>query len=354
MRIYWYRRILIMILIFAVSIGGGYYFIYVKEDQLNQEVNADTTRDMVIPGGMPIGIYMETEGVLVLGTDKVQAEDGMDYEPAAHLVKEGDYIIGLDEQEIRDKSELIRTVSELDHEEVVLKVRRKEQEIDIRMKAVKCGTEEYKLGIWVRDNAQGLGTITYLNADSSFGALGHGIHDTDTNGLLDIEKGVLYTTSIKDIQKGENGLPGGMEGIIVYNNYNVLGSITKNTEAGIFGTVERVDALFSDAEPVEVAKPEEIEIGKASIRCAVDGTVKEYEIEITDINPYAKEMNKTIEIQVTDENLLSYTGGIVQGMSGSPILQNGKIVGAVTHVFVNDPTKGYGIFIEDMMEESKI
>ena len=223
--------------------------------------------------------------------------------------------------------------------------------IDIRVRAVQCAVDDYKLGIWVRDNAQGLGTITYLTADSRFGALGHGIHDTDTGELLDISKGRLYTTSIRDVQRGESGEPGGMEGIIVYNNYNVLGSITKNSEEGIYGTLDRVDTLFKNAEPVELAAAGEITEGKAAIRCSIDGKVEEYEIRITGVNPDAREVNKTIELEVTDQKLLELTGGIVQGMSGSPILQNGKLVGAVTHVFVNNPAKGYGILIGEMMKE---
>lgn len=352
MKRYWYKRILIMVLVFAVSVGGGYYLIQYKQETLNKEVSVNTSGTMVIPGGMPVGIYLETEGVLVLGTDKIKAEDGMEYEPAAHLVKEGDYIVGMDEEEIHNKTELIEMVDKLEDEDVVLKVKRHEQFIDIRIQAVKCSTDGYKLGIWVRDNAQGLGTITYLNADSTFGALGHGIHDVDTSELLDISGGTLYTTSIRDIQKGTDGVPGGMEGIIVYNNYNMLGTVTKNTEEGIYGTVERVEALFSGVDPVEVASAEEIREGEASIRCTVDGKLKEYKIRITNIDKNAKEANKALEIQVTDEELLDASGGIVQGMSGSPILQDGKLVGAVTHVFVNDPSRGYGIFAETMLKRS--
>ena len=144
-----------------------------------------------------------------------------------------------------------------------------------------------------------------------------------------------------------------MEGIIVYNNYNVLGTIRKNTEVGIFGTVDRIDTLFSDQKPIKTAAKEEIEEGPAKIRCAVDGEIKEYEIQITGIDFFTSEINKGLTIEVTDQELLSETGGIVQGMSGSPIIQNGKLVGAVTHVFVNNPTKGYGIFIENMLKEAE-
>lgn len=351
MRKFWYRRILIMILTLAVSVGGSYFLLEIQRSRLEQEVSAGTSGRLVIPGGMPIGIYLETDGVMVLGTEAIEGMDGGTYEPAAHLVKEGDYIIGLNEKETHDKSELIAAVKSLNDDDVVLKVMRNDQAIDIRIKAVQCAVDDYKLGIWVRDNAQGLGTITYLTADSEFGALGHGIHDTDTGELLNISSGRLYATSIRDVQKGESGVPGGMEGIIVYNNYNVLGSITKNSEEGIYGKLDRVDTLFKNAEPVELASADEIKEGKAVIRCSIEGEVEEYEVQITGVNPDAREINKTIELEVTDSHLLELTGGIVQGMSGSPILQDGKLIGAVTHVFVNDPAKGYGILIEEMMKE---
>lgn len=348
---YWYRRILIMVLVFTIVVGGGFFLIDSKKQMFKQEVNAKTSGEkMVIPGGMPVGIYLETEGVMVLGTDEITGADGIKYEPSAHRVKAGDYIVGINQQKIENKDELIEAVDALENEKVVLTIRRKDEEIEVKTEAVKSKKEEYKLGIWVRDNAQGLGTITFLDENSRFGALGHGIHDVDTNELLDISEGALYTTSIKDIQKGENGTPGGMEGIIIYNNYNIVGSITKNTDAGIFGTIDRIDTLFTDQTPVNVAAKEEIEEGPATIRCAVEGKVKEYDIKITDIDYKTDEVNKGIVIEVTDPELLEVTGGIVQGMSGSPILQNGKLIGAVTHVFVNNPKKGYGIFIENMLK----
>lgn len=348
---YWYRRILIMITVFAAVVGGSYCLIEQQRISVRQEVSGEPSPDtMVIPGGMPVGIYLETDGVMILGTERIQSIDGMQYNPAEHLVKSGDYIVGINGRKIDTKAQLVEAVSQLKEDEVVLNVKRNGEEIYIRFKAVECGAGEYKLGIWVRDNTQGLGTVTFLNADSEFGALGHGIHDIDTNELLNISDGTLYITSIRDIQKGESGSPGGMEGIIIYNNYNVLGTITKNTDVGIFGTVDRIDALFSEQKPMETAKKEEVEDGPATIRCAVSGEIREYDIEITGVDYYTNEMNKGLTIEVTDEELLKETGGIVQGMSGSPIIQNGKLIGAVTHVFVNDPKKGYGIFIENMLE----
>ena len=354
MKKYWYRRILIMALVFFVSVGGSYLLIEQKKDAMRREVSAQTSEeDLVIPGGMPVGIYMKTKGVMVLDTQKIKGEDGAEYEPALHIVKAGDYITGFNGKDINTKNELVEAVSSFSEQKAKLDICRKGETIHVKMDMIQCEDGTKKLGIWVRDNAQGLGTITYLDSDSHFGALGHGIHDIDTGELLNISDGTLYLTSVKEIQKGVNGTPGGMEGIIVYNNYNVLGKIKKNTEAGIFGTIDRVDVLFANQTPVQLAKKEEVEEGPAIIRCAVDGEIKEYNILITQVNLWSGEVNKSMTIEVTDPLLLDETGGIIQGMSGSPILQNGKLIGAVTHVFVNNPTKGYGIFAESMINKKK-
>ena len=351
MTVRWYRRMLFILLVFAVTVGGCYCFLQIKREELKKEVSAGTgSENLLIPGGMPIGIYMETDGVMVLGTDEIKSSDGSSTSPAKHLVKDGDYIVGIDEEEVENKQELIEVMQNLSKKTVILHLRRKMEYINVKIHPAKDEEGKYKLGIWVRDNVQGLGTITFLNANSEFGALGHGIHDVDTSELLEISEGTLYETSIQNIKKGQNGSPGGMEGIIVYNHYNVLGSITSNTETGIYGKIDRVDKVFKNQEAYPAASKEEIKTGKAYIRCAVSGEVKDYEIQITKIDLHPGEVNKGIEIRVTDEELLRITGGIVQGMSGSPILQDGKIVGAVTHVFVQDSTKGYGIFIENMLE----
>ena len=221
--------------------------------------------------------------------------------------------------------------------------------MDVKISPVEYAPSQYRLGIWVRDNVQGLGTVTFLTDKSRFGALGHGIHDTDTNVLMSISDGTVYRTSIQDIIRGTDGAPGSMEGIIVYNNYNVLGTIDKNTEAGIYGSIEQIDELFEEQIPIETAAKEEIVTGPATIRCYIENELKEYEIQVTDIDMSGSEINKGLVIRVTDPELLEKTGGIIQGMSGSPIIQNGKLIGAVTHVFVQDSTMGYGIFIENMM-----
>lgn len=347
----WQNRLLVLFSAVFLSSAAG-YFGWMAADAVEQtEVSTEAiSEDTVLVGGMPVGIYMETDGVMVLDTDHIKGIDGVDYEPAGHLVKCGDYITGFNGKKIDNKKELMESLKELDEDEVVLQLRRDDETIDVKVKPVECEPDEYKLGIWVRDNVQGLGTVTFLTGNSEFGALGHGIHDTDTNVLLSIADGTLYKTSIHSIKKGENGIPGSMEGIIVYNGYNKLGTIEKNTDEGIYGKVDKIDELFTNQIPVQTAAKEEVEVGDATIRCFVDNEVKEYNIKVTDIDYSGREANKGLVIQVTDPGLLEKTGGIIQGMSGSPILQNGKLIGAVTHVFVQDSTKGYGIFIENMLE----
>ena len=352
MRKRWYRRFLIMVILLVSILGTGLSIEQLQTEYEKQQVSTgDVSNQIVIPGGMPIGIYMKTDGVLVLGTDSIQSSDGRELSPAEKLVKSGDYIVGFNGDEVSTKKELITKIEKLETDSVVLQLRREEEIISVKVKPVLTDGETYKLGIWVRDSVQGLGTVTYITTNHEFGALGHGIHDTDTDELLEIEEGRVYDTKILRIEKGKKGSPGGMEGMIVYNRYNILGSIDENTDIGVFGTIKNTDALITDDTPVTVCSKNNVKIGAASIRCCVDGQVEEYEIEIQRVNFFSMEANKGLVIKVVDEKLLEITGGIVQGMSGSPILQNGKIVGAVTHVLVNDPTRGYGIFIEDMMKQ---
>lgn len=348
----WKKRLFGLILLFACCMYGPVG--WTAADVLPEETSGavEMGEDTVLVGGMPVGIYMETEGVLVLDTQGVTGLDGQEHEPAHNLVRAGDYIIRVNEMQISDKKELIQTLERLDRKEVVLSIKRDEEEIDVKLDAVECEPGEFKLGIWVKDNIQGLGTITFLNQNNEFGALGHGIHDTDTGVLLNLSEGRVYKTSIRSVVKGTDGVPGSMEGLIVYNRYNRLGTIRKNTEIGIYGTLDDVQSLFEEQMAVQVASKEEVHVGLAMIRCYVQDSIEEYEIQILEINEAASDTNKGMVIEVTDERLLQQTGGIVQGMSGSPILQDGKLVGAVTHVFVNDPTKGYGIFADIMIRET--
>lgn len=317
----------------------------IKDIQVNT-----VEKKSVIPGGLPIGIYMKTEGILVVGTGTVGGMDGLDYEPAVNILQSGDYILSVNGCEIQKKEELVEKVNEAKGQQVSLTVRRNGETTELSLAPVQTGNEEYKLGIWVRDDTQGIGTLTYVDSEGEFGALGHGISDVDTGGLLFLKTGTLYHTDILSVNKGERGVPGELAGVIRYQDDQILGEINENTNRGIFGTVnDRLRSGMSE-DTVEVAFKQEIEQGPATIYCAVDGQVKEYGIQIEKIYLNSKEANKGMVIRVTDEELLAKTGGIVQGMSGSPILQNGKLVGAVTHVFIQDSTCGYGIFAENMLE----
>ncbi|MCI9659148.1 MAG: SpoIVB peptidase [Lachnospiraceae bacterium] len=306
-------------------------------------------RKRVIPGGIPIGIYLETEGVYVVGTGEIEAEDGLSYEPAYQIVQTGDYILAVNGKKIRDKDELIACVQENRSDIMILKLLRGEEVIQVRLHAVKTKEEDYKLGIWVKDDIQGIGTLTYMTEDAGFGALGHGITDTDTGELLETSCGSLYDTNILDIIKGEKGTPGEISGMITYSDRHIRGNIHKNTAAGIFGTIDQRVRADLNTEAVEVGFKQEIRRGPALIRSSVSGELKEYQIQIQEIRLNEDDVNKGMVFQVTDPELLELTGGVIQGMSGSPILQNGKLVGAVTHVFVNDPSRGYGIFAETMI-----
>lgn len=304
----------------------------------------------VIPGGIPIGIYMETRGILIIGTGEVTGIDGLTYEPAYRIVQRGDYIQAINGKPVSDKEDLIDVVNAEGGQDVILDLDRNGETIQVKVEAVQTSQEEYKLGIWVRDNTQGIGTLTFLTENGQFGALGHGVNDVDTGSLLEIAQGALYDTNIIDIKKGEKGTPGELSGLIRYRKELICGELTENTTVGIFGEGE--DRLYErlEKQPLQVGYKQEIELGEAYVRSSVSGVMKDYQVEILEIHRKDEDMNKGIILKVTDPELLDLTGGIVQGMSGSPIIQNGKLVGAVTHVFVQDSTKGFGVFIENMLE----
>jgi len=300
--------------------------------------------------GTPIGLYMETQGVMIINAGEIIAADGLSYRPAEHIVQSGDYILEVNGTAISDKKQLIQLIHESNGETMQLVVNRKGEKVPLSLTPLLAEDNMYKLGIWVRDNTQGIGTVTYVDASGNYGALGHGISDIDTGELLKIENGELYKAEIYSVMKGTKGNPGELTGIIDYNEDNKIGSIDSNSETGIFGNLPDSSRKYLNLTPVEVGFKQEAEVGKASVLTTVEGAAMEYEIEITEIFWEQADTNKAFAIQVTDPRLLAYTGGIVQGMSGSPILQNGKIIGAVTHVFVQDSTCGYGIFIENMMQ----
>lgn len=306
----------------------------------------------VIPGGNPVGIYIETEGTLVLGTQSVDGMDGISHEPAKNVVKTGDYIKKVNGIAVHSKEELTEIVKEQGNSPVVLELLRKNKLISVKIDPVLSKEkEEYQLGIWVRDNSQGIGTMTYISGDR-FGALGHGIHDIDTGGMMDVDGGYIFGSRILSIKKGAKGKPGEMIGTVCYDFEHPYGTIQKNTDYGIYGEIRAELKEQVKQEEVEVGVKSEVKKGKAYLRSAISGQMEDYEIEITDVDASNKNLAKGMVIKITDKRLLNLTNGIVQGMSGTPILQNGKLIGAVTHVFVQDSTQGYGTFIENMLKES--
>ena len=310
-------------------------------------IPADSTS--VLVSGNTVGIYMKTEGVLVVDTGEIISQNGTMEDPAKNIVKPGDYIVAFNDQTVHSKKELMNDLKELESENVELGVVREGENIQLSLTPVKDTKGEYKLGIWVRDNTQGIGTLTFVSENGAYGALGHGISDVDTGELLNIQNGSLYQAQIVGIHKGSSGSPGELAGLIQYETEKVIGSIEKNCEQGIYGELSEISSDL-DLQKMKISYKQEIEIGPAAVRCCVDGRVREFEAEITRIDMNHEDTNKSFVIHITDPELLQITGGIVQGMSGSPVLQNGRIVGAVTHVLVNDPTRGYGIFIENMLE----
>lgn len=311
-----------------------------------------TEASSVYVSGSTVGIYMETEGVLIIDTGEILCEGGTAREPAKNIVRPGDYIVAFNEQKVSNKKELMENLEILDGEDVILDVIRNGEKIPVSLTPVKDAGGEYKLGIWVRDNTQGIGTLTCVDEKGRYGALGHGISDVDTGELLHISKGALYQAEILGIQKGQSGSPGELSGLIRYEPGQIIGAVDTNSKNGIYGSFYDRRAGIP-VKKTEVAYKQELEVGPASILCCVDGSVKEYDAEITRIDMNHEDTNKSFVIHVTDPELLEITGGIVQGMSGSPILQKGKFAGAVTHVFVQDSTSGYGIFAETMLENIK-
>lgn len=303
-------------------------------------------KQSVYASGEPIGIYVHTDGILVLGTASVEDVGGKEWKPAENLVKSGDYIVSVNGEVVCEKEELINKIDKYGAKREILGILRDGEYIEVSMMPIENKQGRYLLGIWVRDDLAGVGTLTYYKEDGTFGALGHAVSDGDTGTQMSMAEGWIYQADIIGIKKGENGKPGELSGIIDYNKNCCLGTITENTELGIRGELQ---THLQGSQCYEVGYKQNIRTGTAYIVSSVSGESKSYEIMVESLDYSGKQENKGILFKVTDPELLELTGGIVQGMSGSPIIQDGKIIGAVTHVFVSDAAKGYGIFIENML-----
>lgn len=307
--------------------------------------------ESVYPVGIPIGIYVKTDGVLVAGLGNIRSADGREICPCENVLQTGDYILSVNEEEVARKGEIIEKIKASGGNPVIMTIRRNGQISKVKVTPVMNEAGEYQIGVWIRDSAQGIGTLTYIDEDNGFGALGHGINDIDTTDLMEIDYGGLYETQIVSIKKGESGEPGEISGVIRFVDEAKEGEIQSNTPNGIYGVMDvEVSKLgLYDNMRYPVAMKQDIQLGSAGILCTINGKTDIYDVEIKEIDYSQSEGNRGLVLEITDPVLLAQTGGIIQGMSGSPIVQNGKFVGAVTHVFVNDPTRGYGIFAETML-----
>ena len=307
----------------------------------------------LVPGGKAVGIKMFTKGLICVGSQSIQGENGESYNIAKALnIKESDIILSANGTELHTIEQLGEIVSNSNGKPVSLII--KSGNVEEKKVATPIKTSEgYKLGLWVRDSTAGIGTVTFVDkASNAFGALGHPITDVDTGVLMPIDKGSITNAEIIGVEKGSRGVPGELYGLFGGVDED-CGVITKNTNQGIYGQTISDCQLTYNNQPVLVASAQQVKTGYAEIYANIDGnTVEKYEIEITKVLRYAPD-SKNLIIKIKDKRLLDKTGGIVQGMSGSPIIQDGKLIGAVTHVFVNDPSRGYGIFIENMLAQTK-
>lgn len=333
--------------------------------------------------GRLTGIYEQTEGVLVVNVAEVEDESGEKLTPGKGKVKCGDYIISVNGRSVADKEELSDTVNDImneyegelrneskdynaaesnnlsenaenvsDKNKIKIKFLREGKEKTAKITPVRASDGKYYMGIWVKDDLAGIGTITYYTKDGRFGALGHGIGDgTESGNLLSAGSGDLYAMELTKIKKGKSGEPGELGGVVYFGKKSHIGTLDCNSDLGIYGKLddEELEKYSAEDEFYPVASTDEIKTGEAQIISEISGKLEKYNIEIINVDRRAKDTNKGLVIKVTDERLLDMTGGIVQGTSGSPIIQDGRIIGAVTHVFVDDPTRGYGICIEEML-----
>ena len=357
---------------------------YEETDKISDGISVEG----VYACGRLTGIYEQTEGVLVVNTTEVTDEEGKKVNPADKKVQCGDYILSVNGRTVADKEELSEAVNDImkqydeSHEDksgtvesqkeiinenksdsskikteinkrtVKIKFLRGGEAMSADITPVRMDDGRYYMGIWVKDDLAGIGTITYYTKDGRFGALGHGIGDgTQSGNLLYANSGDLYSMKLTKIKKGKAGVPGEIGGVVYFGKKSHIGTLDCNSNLGIYGQLDSDELSEYAAEDTyyPVAGKDEIHTGSAQMISEISGKLEKYNLEITNIDKKATDTNKGMELKVTDDRLIELSGGIVQGTSGSPIIQDGKIIGAVTHVFVDDPTGGYGICIDEML-----
>lgn len=315
-------------------------------------IQAFAIPDKLVPIGQTTGIKILCDGVMVSSVTQIQTENGVKTPAKEASINTGDIIKTINGEKIISNDHVAEILNLTQNNEVLIEIERDGVILEKKVTPVAdINDGNYKIGVWVRDSMAGIGTITFFDPETNnYGALGHSIAEGESGNVMPVRQGELVPSTVTGVKKGEVGNPGELEGS--FDVTREIGSVNSNTESGIFGTIDANYLLTNNA--LEVAEKKEITEGVAYIMSNISGNNTEnYEINITKINK-SSDTTKNFVIEITDENLIEQTGGIVQGMSGSPIIQNGKIIGAVTHVFVNDPTKGYGIFITNMLETAEL
>lgn len=318
---------------------------------LNKRNN--TIDKKVYLGGKTIGMSFDDEGAIVIGINEFLSTRGLISPAADSNLRIGDVITEIDGKKITNSSALANVLQDIGNKEVKIVIKHgqivEERTIKPDFDMI---SKTFKLGLWVKDAGSGIGTLTFIEDDGYFGSLGHPVVDSQSGKILKVDSGSVYTCNILSIEKGISGKAGELRGII--NNNNKIGDVITNNRYGVYGKIDKGNYGGNNEKMIQVAAANEVKPGKAKIICSLDSDIpKEYDIEIVKAAVQTKVQDKGMVIRVTDKNLLELTGGIVQGMSGSPIVQNGKLVGAVTHVFVSDPTRGYGIYAEWMLETAE-
>ncbi len=314
-------------------------------------LNADDTN--VYVGGDIVGFSLNGDGVVIIGFGNVETKEGSFNTTENSGLKKGDIILEIDETPVNSVADICKIANKEENKnrQLSLKYRRQNNEYITKIwSKFDVNSEIYKFGLWVKDDISGIGTLTYIREDSNrFGALGHAICESDTKTIYDINKGEMYKCSILGLKKGTKGRAGELKGLFIQNKNNKLGEVDKNSDCGVFGNVT---TDFSNREKMLAGGRLYAKPGKAFIRTSIDnGEMKDYEVEIIKTNYQSSSNEKSMVIRVTDKELLKKTGGIIQGMSGSPIIQNNRVIGAITHVFINDPTKGFGIYLDWMINQ---
>lgn len=303
--------------------------------------------DEVYVGGNPIGLNVYTEGAIVV-SDSI-----IDYKTAKinknQVLKNGDIIKKINGEEIENLEDIENLLEDLKEDIVDITFIRNNKEYNSQIPLLKDNEGSYKLGVWVRDDISGIGTMTFVKKDNTYGALGHAVTNGKSDNIIDIRDGELYNCKQIGIEKGQKNKPGELKCLFLTKDKK--GDIKKNTKYGIFGRLDDNENIIDSNLKLNIGGRLSVKPGKAKIISCVSGIREEYEIEIIKANYQAKSDDKSIVFRVKDKRLLELTGGIVQGMSGSPIIQDDKIVGAVTHVFLSDPTKGYGVYSDWMLEQ---